>query len=125
MKSYLKTWQRKILRKIYGPIKDRNGWRIRTNDKLQVIYRKPNIVTTIKVRRLEWAGHVVRMSDDRTVQKVFLGQPYGRKKTGRPKLRWLDCIKNDLKSMGVKRWRKKAEDRSVWAIILKEALVKL
>jgi hypothetical protein len=34
------------------------------------------------------------------------------KKTGRQKLRWLDCAKNDLKSMGVKRWRKKAEDRS-------------
>jgi hypothetical protein len=34
-------------------------------------------------------------------------------------------IENDLKLMCVKRWRKKAEDRSVWAIILKEALVKL
>jgi hypothetical protein len=89
------------------------------------MYRKTNIVTTIKVRRLEWAGHVVRMSDDRTVKKVFLGQPYGRKKAGRPKLRWLDCIKNDLKLMDVKRWRKKTEDRSVWANILKEALVKL
>jgi hypothetical protein len=45
--------------------------------------------------------------------------------TGRPKLMWLNCTDNDLKSMGVKIWRKKAEDRSVWAIILKEALVKL
>jgi hypothetical protein len=36
------------------------------------MYRKPNIVT-IKVRRLEWAGHRVRMSGDRTVKKVFLG----------------------------------------------------
>jgi hypothetical protein len=34
--------------------------------------RKPNIVTRLKVRRLEWAGHVVRMSDDRTVKKVFV-----------------------------------------------------
>jgi hypothetical protein len=65
------------------------------------------------------------MSDDRTVKKVFLGTADGRRKAGRPKLRWLDCIENDLKSMGVKRWRKKAEDRSVWTIILKEALVKL
>jgi hypothetical protein len=31
---------------------------------------------------------------------------------GRPKLIWLDCIGNDLKSMGVNIWRKKAEDRS-------------
>jgi hypothetical protein len=65
------------------------------------------------------------MSDDRTVKRVFLGKPYGRRKAGRPKLRWLDCIENGLKSMDVKRWRKKAEDRSVWAIIRKEALVKL
>jgi hypothetical protein len=37
------------------------------------------------------------MSDDRTVKKVFLGKPDGRRKIGRPKLRWLDCIENDLK----------------------------
>jgi hypothetical protein len=87
--------------------------------------RKPNIVTTIKVRRLEWAGHVVRMSDDRTVKKVFMGKPEGRRKAGRPKLGWLDCIESDLKSTDVKRWRKKAKDRSVRAIILKETLVKI
>jgi hypothetical protein len=87
--------------------------------------RKPNIVTTIKVRRLEWAGHVVRMSGDRTVKKLFLGKPVGRRKAGRPKLRWFELIENDLKWTGVKRWRKKAEDRSVWAIVVKEALVKL
>jgi hypothetical protein len=89
------------------------------------MYRKPNIVTTIIVRRPEWAGHLVRMSDDRTVKKVCLGKPDGRRKLVRPKLRWLDCIKNELKYMGVKSWRKKVEDRSVWAIILKEALVNL
>jgi hypothetical protein len=59
----------------------------------------------------------------RTVSKVFLGKPDGRSKAGRPKLRWLDSIENDLKSMGVKRWRKKAEDRSVCAIVVKEVLV--
>jgi hypothetical protein len=59
------------------------------------------------------------MSDGRTIKKVFLG----RRETGRPKLRPLDGIENDLKSMGVNRWRKKTEDRSVWAVILKEALV--
>ena len=40
------------------------------------------------VRRLVWAGHMVRMSDDRTIKKVFLGKPDGRRKAGRPKLRW-------------------------------------
>jgi hypothetical protein len=63
------------------------------------------------------------MSDDRSVKKVFLGKEDGRRKAGRPKLRCLDCIESDLKSMGVKRWRKKAEDRSVCAVVVKEVLV--
>lgn len=57
-----------------------------------------------------WAGHVVRMSVDRTIKKVFLGKADGQKKSGRPRLRWLDCIENDLKSMSIKRWGKKSED---------------
>jgi hypothetical protein len=32
------------------------------------------------------------MSGGGTVNKVFLGKPDGRRKAGRPKLRWLDCI---------------------------------
>jgi hypothetical protein len=39
--------------------KDPNAWRIRTNDELQVLYRKQNIVTTIMVRRLEGSGNLV------------------------------------------------------------------
>lgn len=86
------------LRKIYGSyglVKDQNRWRIRINDKLQVMYRRPNTVTT-QVRRQGWAGHV-RMSDGGTVKKVFVGKPNGRRGAGRSKLRRLDCIDNDLK----------------------------
>jgi hypothetical protein len=84
IKSAVTTWERKILRKIYGPIKDQNDWSIPANDELLAPYRKPNTVQTIKVRRREWAGHLVRISDDRTVgvKKVFLGKPDGRRKVG-------------------------------------------
>jgi hypothetical protein len=44
--------------------------------------------------------------------KVFLGKRGGRREAGRPKLRLVTCIENDLTLMGVKRLRKKAEDRS-------------
>jgi hypothetical protein len=40
MKLSLKTREQKILRKTYGPIKDQNGWRIQTQDRLQAVYRK-------------------------------------------------------------------------------------
>jgi len=45
------------------------------------------------------------------------------KEAGVPKLRWLDCIDIDVKSTGVKRWRKKAEAIYLWAVILKEVKV--
>jgi hypothetical protein len=74
-----------------------------------MMYRKPNVVSTLKVRRLEWVGHLVRMSGDRTVKNIFLGKPDGSRKVGRPHLRWLDCSENGLKSIGVNRWRKQAD----------------
>jgi hypothetical protein len=83
------------------------------------------LITSIKVRRLEWAGHVVRMDDERMVKIMFLGNPGGRRKPRRPRLRWLDCVEDDLKILGVRRRKKIAEDREEWAIILKEAVVKL
>jgi hypothetical protein len=79
---------------------------------------------SIKVRRLEWAGHVVRMDDERMVKRMFLANPGGRSKPRRPRLRWLDCLENDLKTLGVRRWRKMAEDREEWAIILNAVMVK-
>jgi hypothetical protein len=51
------------------------------------------------------------MDDENMVKRVFLGNPGGRRKPGRPRLRWLDCVDYDLKTLGVRRWRKKTEDR--------------
>ena len=65
---------------------------------------------------------MVRTSDYRTIKKVFLGKADRRRKAGGPKLRWLDCIESYLKLVGGKRCRKKVEDKSVWATILREAL---
>jgi len=48
---------------------------------------KPNIVTTIKVERLEWAGHVVRIADDRVVKKVFLGKLDFRRKSRKTRIK--------------------------------------
>jgi len=65
------------------------------------------------------------MSDDRTVKKIFLGETRRKKKSRKTNIMWLACIANDLKWMGVKRWRNTAEDRTESAIIPKVALVKV
>jgi precorrin-3B methylase len=53
MENMLMTWERKILRKIYGPTKENRQWRIKTKVELMTKYKAPDIVNVIKIRRLE------------------------------------------------------------------------
>jgi hypothetical protein len=84
-------------------------------------YKSQNIVTVIKIRRLEWLGQFIRMNETRCVKKIFEGKLEGRRRRGRPRLSWID----DLRKLGVKRWRAKALDREEWASIVREAKGKL
>jgi hypothetical protein len=60
----------------------------------------------------------VRIDDERMIKKVFLGNPGERRRLGRPRLRCLDCVEDNLKTLGVRRWRKEEVDCVEWAIIL-------
>jgi hypothetical protein len=82
----------------------------------------PDIVTVIKVHRLECLGHVVRLDGERTVSGR---KPGGERKKGIPRLRQLDDVELDLRNMGVKRWRTRALYRTEWASIMGEAKAKL
>jgi hypothetical protein len=62
------------------------------------------------------------MNETSTVKKIFEEKPRGR---GRPRLRWIDDVEDDLRNTGIKRWRIKALDRVEWASIIKEAKAKL
>ena len=109
----LKTWERKILRKIYGPTKENGRRRIKTNEEFVTKYKTPDIVSIIKIRRLVWLGHVVRMNETWSVKKIFEGKLEGRRGRGRPRLRWINDVENDLRKLGVKRWRTKASERGM------------
>ena len=78
----------------------------------------------IKIRRLEWLGHVIRMNETRCV-KIFEGKLEGRRGRGRPRLRWIDDVEDDLRKLGVKQWRTKALEREECASIIREAKAKL
>ena len=109
---------------VYGPTKENGQWRIKSNLELATKYKSQDIVTVIKIRRLEWIGRVIRMNETRSV-KIFEGKLEGRRGRGRPRLRWIDDVEDDLRKLGVKRWRAKALDREEWASIIKEAKAKL
>jgi hypothetical protein len=67
----LDTWERKLLRWIYGPMVKQGIWRIRTNEEMRELYKDLDIVADIKKKRLEWIGHVVRLVQGKTVKKIF------------------------------------------------------
>ena len=64
------------------------------------MYRSPNIVRVINSRRLRWAGHVARMEEGKIAFKIFTGKPTGKRPLGRPRRRWEDNIRIDLKEIG-------------------------
>ena len=53
----------------------------------------------VKLRRMRWAGHVARMVEDRGVHRVLVGKPDGKRPLGRPRRRWEDIIKMDLRKL--------------------------
>jgi hypothetical protein len=124
IEKMLMTWERKILRKIYGPTKENGQWRIKSDAELLTKYKSQDIVTVIKIQRLEWLGYVIRMNESRPVKKIFEGKLEGRSR-GQPRLRSINDLEDDLRKLGVKLWRTKALDRAEWASIIMVAKARL
>jgi hypothetical protein len=86
----LLVFERKILKRIFGPTKENQIWRIKTNEELDKLIKLTNIINYIKAHRLSWFGHVQRMPDTRTVKKIFNWKPLTKRSQGKPKYRWED-----------------------------------
>ena len=61
------------------------------------------------------------MDTTRTVKKLTEWEPCSSKPAGRPRLRWLDHVEEDLKKMKLRNWREKCKDRRLWNKIIKQA----
>jgi hypothetical protein len=63
------------------------------------------------------------MSEDRVIKKLYMSKPEGRRSVGRPKMRWLDDVEEDLRMMTIGGWRGKAWRRDEWRPVLREVKV--
>jgi hypothetical protein len=112
--NILRRFERKIIRRIYCPVRQGREWRIRNNEEIDNIISKKDKVRFVKARRISWIGHVERMEDSRMPNRVKREKIYTRRKRGRPKVRWLDDVLGDLREMGTEGWRRKAQGRDQW-----------
>jgi hypothetical protein len=121
-RNILGVFERKISRVIFGPTNENGEWRIKHNNELYTLYKESDIVTYIKINLLRWVGRVIRLEEQSHARRVLVAVVEGRRKRGRPKLRWEDGMMDDAKKMGERNWRNAARNRESWRKLLKKAL---
>jgi len=107
----LGVFERKILRRVYGPICEGVTWRSRYNEEFYLLYDETDLVTTIRITRLRWAGHIVRMQDNLPCKKITLYKPEGRRRVGKSNRRRTDGVMRDAERLGVRNWKIEGKDR--------------
>jgi len=95
--QYLGIFERRILRKIFGPVQNADGSRrIKMNYELNELTENAIIVRFIKSRRIAWLGHVMQMNRKRTPKRILEWKPIGTRIRGRPRERWIVDIEEDM-----------------------------
>jgi hypothetical protein len=96
------VFENRVLRRIFGPKRDEvtGGWRKLHYEELHNPYCSPSITRMIKSRRVRLAEHVARIVEKRSVYRILVGMPEGKRPLRRPRRRWVDNIKMELKEIG-------------------------
>jgi hypothetical protein len=95
-------------------------WRKLHNEELHNMYSSPNIIRMLQLRRMRWTEHVARMEERRHAYRILMAKKEGKRPLGRPRRRWVDSIKMDLREIGWDGmdWIDLAQDRDQWRALL-------
>jgi hypothetical protein len=98
----LRVFENRVLRRLVGPKRDEvaGGWRKLHNEVFHNLHSWPNIIRMIKSRRMSWTGHATRLGEKRNAYRFLVGKPEVNRLLGRPRHRWVDNIKMDVREIG-------------------------
>lgn len=118
------TLERKVLRTIYGSIfnPETQTYERRSNENVKSLYNKPNILSFIRKKRLEWFGHAWR-ADGQLIKNVIIKKINKTRPLGRPKTRWIDVVAKDIVMINQNATFETAYQRDRWREILMAAMV--
>jgi hypothetical protein len=103
-------------------LKKKNGnWRIKTNKELDDLIKHRNIINCVKAEILSWFGHIDRVPETSIVKKMYKLKSFARRPAGRPKSRWEDDVREDLKKMKIIKWVEQVQGRFKWKAIVEKA----
>jgi hypothetical protein len=73
-----------------------------------------------KSRRMRWEEHVARIGEKRNAYRILVGMPEGKRRLRRPRHRWVDNIKMDLREIGWDGmdWIDLAQDKDQWRTLV-------
>jgi hypothetical protein len=116
----------RVLRRLFGPKRDEvtGEWRMLHSEELHNLQSSPDIIRQVKSSRVRWAGHVVRIGEERKMYKVLVGKPEGKRPLGRPRRRWENGIRIDLREIGLGGvdWIRLSQERDLWRAVVRAVM---
>jgi hypothetical protein len=97
------VFENRVMRRIFGSKRDEETGECRKlhNEELHNLYFLSSIIRMIKSRRMRWMGHVARMGVKMNAHRILVGKSDRKRPIGRPRSRWVDNIKMDLREIGL------------------------
>ena len=109
------------MRKIFGPPYKNVFWRIKTNQELDKLIKRKNMINFARAQRLGWYGHIERMQEIRMVKAIHSWKHISKRPMGRPKIRWEDDVKIDMHRLKVLNRETLVQDRGRWKDVVGKA----
>jgi hypothetical protein len=107
---------------MFGPkVEEVTGdWRRLHNGELHNLYTSQNTIWVIKSSTMSWMGHVTCMGQMRNAYNILVGKPEAKRPLGRPRHRWKDNFRMDLREIGWEGmdWVHLAQDRDQWQALV-------
>jgi hypothetical protein len=94
-RKVLNAFERRALRKIYGPVLVNGQWQNMYYQNIYKLYKEIEPTRNIRLRRLQWVGQVMRLKDERVPKKALKGYTEGRRQVGRTRGKWFDSVDRD------------------------------